>query len=99
MKAYFLCVAMVFGVATVSAAVPFKNTKFQGMHVSESDAKSSFGEIGLKAGDVVIAFDGQAVTSPADAMKFYQNLKDGKLTKLLIKRGDHFEMLTKAESK
>ncbi len=38
----------------------------QGVLVSSVDAQSAAGSAGLKAGDVIVAFDGRSVSSPAD---------------------------------
>lgn len=69
--------------------------KFQGQRISGSEL-SIYQEFQLKAGDVIISFDDQPLTSPTDAMELYKRLKSAKLSKLLIERDGHYEILSRS---
>lgn len=64
----------------------YKNGKPRGFKIAGVRASSTLGKIGLKSGDVIVAIDGKAVTSPDKALAAYGDFGKDRTVSLEIER-------------
>lgn len=76
------------GLARAARVIPQnRDGKTVGMKLFGIRAKSPFAVLGFKNGDTVMAIDGQAMTTPDEALKVYAGLKNAKKVEVAIERG------------
>jgi type II secretory pathway component PulC len=56
--------------------------------------KSTYEQVGLRAGDRIISYDGHEVNSVSDSMELYDKLKKKAVKTILIERDGQKETLT-----
>lgn len=93
-----LSIIAIFLFAPVMVFGAVSSVKFQGQKLSSSDV-AIYREFELRAGDVIISYDDKVLTSPKDAMELYDKIRAGKLSKLLIERDGHYELITRSSAK
>jgi general secretion pathway protein C len=72
--------------ATQIRIEPYSEDGVEGLSLSNIKPNSIFRRMGLRNGDVLVAVDGQSLTSVDQAMKLYEDLKTSDTANLEINR-------------
>lgn len=67
--------------------------KESGVRVDEVDSDSAAGKAGVKAGDIVVEFDGERVRSARQLTRLVQETPAGRQVKLIVRRGNDRQTL------
>jgi type II secretion system protein C len=58
-----------------------------GFTITNVEPKSAFAKMGLRSGDSIMSLNGEAITGPEDADKFFQKLREGDDVTIKVKKG------------
>ena len=58
-----------------------------GFTITNVEPGSVFAKMGLRSGDAIMGFNGEAITSPEEAGKFFQKLREGGDVTIKVKKG------------